>query len=973
MQEHHSIRIDETVAAQLDADAGQAHQGHALPVQVASIPEWLRIRPHWVLWGRDGTYGTEYYKAPVQARTGRAASSTNADTWVSFADAVAAYQRGKWAGVGIVLTDGLIGVDIDDCIGTDGELSPLAREIIGDGDTYTELSPSGTGIKLLTLAPVDSKGGKLAGLEIYTSGRYFTITGHVLHHGTPTAGGAFARALGALARLKAPVQALPQRVIPSMFRRSEGASAPDADERRKRYAERAAADELRNVATAGDGTRNDTLNAVAYRLGRFVADGALDGHQVQAELLAAATSAGLGAREAEKTIGSGLGKGMLAGAPNYPDFTAPVPNTTAYAPRATGAPGAGAPVVLDMAFVARCLALGERGDAELFTALVRGEWLYEQNEGAWYAYSGHIWQRRLQEPRGVASARLGAAYLALAAQARREQELEQADAGDIDALAAQAGKMTELKAREAAARKRATELTTARRINAVLTFARETELLGVQDAPWDAIPGAICVANGVLDLATGTLRDGTPGDMLRTQAPTEWRGIDAPAPRWGAFVREILDGQADVAAFVHRLLGYSLSGTLREHIFVIMAGARGRNGKGELYRVLQHVLGPYARAVHTDVIVSGEGQRTSGSAEPHKTELRGVRLALASETDEGKRIAPGQIKTLSGGDTITARNLYERPVTFAPTHTIFLATNPLPIVPANDDALWRRLILLNFRLSFVDPSEMRGTPDERPVDKDLGGKLKAEAPGILAALVRGYQDYQRDGLNVPDSVRAARDAYRLSEGLDAYLAERVNVRPGATVMASSLYQDYVTWCTAHQVKPKSATAFGKLMGALPYTKTRTSDGNRYEGIALRPASEPAQDTKTDEKPTENVGYVYSGIVSKTFSHIPPHEGKDTEMYTYHTYPTPLSPESAPNGTPGVAGDTVTVDGVMFVRSATPGVFDEVWIAIAGHGTHQLRATLTKLGTWYASANGAPAVPSASLDEALSYLALLATV
>lgn len=962
MQEHHSIRIDETVAAQLDADAGQAHQVQALPVQVASIPEWLRIRPHWVLWGRDGTYGTEYYKAPVQARTGRAASSTNADTWVSFADAVAAYQRGGYAGVGIVLTDGLIGVDIDDCVGTDGELSPLAREIIGDGDTYTELSPSGTGVKLLTLAPVDSKGGKVQGLEIYTSGRYFTVTGHVLHHGTPSAGGAFARALGALARLKAPVQALPQRVIPSMFRRSEGAP-PDADERRRRYAERAAADELRNVATAGDGTRNNTLNAVAYRLGRFVADGALDGHQVQAELLAAATSAGLPAGEADKTIRSGLGDGMLAGAPNYPDFTAPAPNTTAYAPsapRSTGAPGA-----LDMAFVARCLALGERGDAELFTALVRGEWLYEQNEGAWYAYSGHIWQRRLQEPRGVASARLGAAYLALAAQARREQELEQAEAGDIDALAAQAGKMAELKAREAAARKRATELTTARRINAVLTFARETELLGVQDAQWDAIPGAICVANGVLDLATGTLRDGTPGDMLRTQAPTEWGGIDAPAPRWGAFVREILDGQADVAAFVHRLLGYSLSGTLREHIFVIMAGARGRNGKGELYRVLQHVLGPYARAVHTDIIVSSDGTRTSGSAEPHKMDLRGVRLALASETDEGKRIAPGQIKTLSGGDTITARNLYERPTTFAPTHTIFLATNPLPIVPANDDALWRRLILLNFRLSFVDPSEMRGTPDERPIDKDLGGKLKAEAPGILAALVRGYQDYQRDGLNVPDSVRAARDAYRLSEGLDAYLAERVNVRPGATVMAAELYQDYVTWCAVHQVKPKSATAFGKLMGALPYNKTRTSDGNRYEGIALRPEGAPAQDTKTDEKLTENVGYVYSGIVSKTFSHIPPHEGKDTEMYTYHTYPTPLAPQS---GTPESADRREwlrTVDGVTFIRSDNPGVFAEVWEAV---GTHQLRATLTTRGTWYASANGAPAVPSASLDEALAYLA-----
>lgn len=959
----HTIRIDETVAAKLDADAGHAHQVQALPVQVARIPDWLRIRPHWVIWGRPGTFGTDDYKAPVQARPGRdGASSTNANTWVPFEQALAAYQSGGYAGVGIVLTDGLIGVDIDDCVDADGELSPLAREIIGDGDTYTELSPSGTGVKLLTLAPVDSKSGKVKGLEIYTSGRYFTVTGHVLHQGTPTAGGAFERALAALARLKAPLQ-LPTRVIPSMFRQAERAGAPDADERRKRYAERAATEELRNVATAGNGTRNDTLNAVSYRLGRFVSDGALAGHQVHADLLAAATSAGLPEREADKTIRSGLGAGIAAGAPNYPDFTAHLPNTTAYAPSASVP-------ALDLAFVARCLALGERGDAELFTHLVRGEWLYDQNESAWYAYSGHIWHRRIQEPRMVASARLGAAYLALAAQARREQEAYQ-DTGDIDALA-QASKLTELKEREGAAKKRAKELSTARRINAVLSFARETELLGVQDAQWDAIPGAICVANGVLDLATGTLRDGTPGDMLRTQAPTPWAGIDAPAPRWGAFVREILDGQADVAAFVHRLLGYSLSGTLREHIFVIMAGARGRNGKGELYRVLQHVLGPYARAVHTDIIVQSDGTRTSGSAEPHKMDLRGVRLALASETDEGKRIAPGQIKTLSGGDTITARNLYERPTTFAPTHTIFLATNPLPIVPANDDALWRRLILLNFRLSFVDVTEMRGTPDERPIDKDLGSKLKAEAPGILAALIRGYQDYLRLGLGVPDSVRAARDAYRLSEGLDAYLAERCTVRAGATVMAAELYQDYVTWCTAHQVKPKSATAFGKLMGALPYNKTRTGDGNRYEGIALR----PAQDTEPDEKTAKSVGYVGLPYISKTFSHIPSHEGSFSENYTNHTYYTFPTPEKAPDGTPEAAEAAEwlrTVNGVTFVRSDTPGVFAELWTVAAGAPGQQLQATLTKRGTWYASANGAPAMPFDCLDGALSYLELVAAV
>jgi len=94
------------------------------------------------------------------------------------------------------------------------------------------------------------------------------------------------------------------------------------------------------------------------------------------------------------------------------------------------------------------------------------------------------------------------------------------------------------------------------------------------------------------------------------------------------------------------------------------------------------------------------------------------------------------------------------------------------------------------------------------------------------------------------------------------------------------------------------------------------------------------------------------------------------MYTYHTYPTPLAPES---GTPEAADRREwlrTVDGVTFIRSDNPGVFAEVWEAV---GTHQLRATLTTRGTWYASAHGAPAVPASTLDEALAYLALRATV
>ena len=164
-----------------------------LPVQFENIPISLKKIPRWVLW-RLVEVGEEsskrWSKLPLQSN-GSSASSTNPGTWCDFLHAQEAYQTGRFDGVGFVFdgTDGIVGIDLDDCIdpavGIDS-LTAEARSILERVDGYSEISPSGTGLKIFTRAQLNAAHvDHDKGLEIYPKGRYFTVTGHALGGAIP--------------------------------------------------------------------------------------------------------------------------------------------------------------------------------------------------------------------------------------------------------------------------------------------------------------------------------------------------------------------------------------------------------------------------------------------------------------------------------------------------------------------------------------------------------------------------------------------------------------------------------------------------------------------------------------------------------------------------------------------------------------------------------------------------------------------
>lgn len=475
--------------------------------------------------------------------------------------------------------------------------------------------------------------------------------------------------------------------------------------------------------------------------------------------------------------------------------------------------------------VLECLDEDEYGDGRLFAELFLGRCVFDHTDNVWYTWQGHYWRADdLQVMRHLVSGVLASSYLRAAA----ELNLELARIEDSESE--QAKKLKRL-IRELYAR--AHILKTVTRVKNTLFYA--SSFLPITADKWDMHKWLLGTPDGVIDLQTGTLRPGAPDDYIRTIIPTRWRGLNEPCPRFERFLQEIFEDRneqerQELIAFLHRALGYGITGNVTEHLFLLLFGDEGRNGKDTLMTTLKKVLRDVVGAVPTDVLIGATKFSAPGAAKPHLVALQGKRIAWANETDKGQRFDIGQVKDITGGGDIPARQLYGKSYTFEPTHLLILLTNNKPHADANDKAFWERLCPIVFNVRFVENPTGRY---ERKPDKVLGAALEAEASGVLAWLVRGCLAWQEVGINIPASVLAERARYREEEDtLGTFINETCVIAVQCEVKAQVLYSRYAQWADDNGHKAMSSTAFGAEIGKR-YKKVHTMHGWRYDGIGLR--------------------------------------------------------------------------------------------------------------------------------------------
>lgn len=372
-----------------------------------------------------------------------------------------------------------------------------------------------------------------------------------------------------------------------------------------------------------------------------------------------------------------------------------------------------------------------------------------------------------------------------------------------------------------------------RGIEAALELAKSEPPISDSGEGWDDDPWWLRVANRVVDLRGGVAREATRDDRITKSSPVTL-DPEAKCPRFEQFISEIFAGDEELIRFVHKAIGYSLTGSVQEQCLFACYGD-GRNGKSTLLEILFYMLGDYA----VDLPFSALEAKRYGHTLGEGVNLPGARFAKVVEIQEDRQLDEARVKSWTGGDTMSVRPLYCNPFSFDPTHKLWLAFNHKPIITDDSHAMWRRIRLIPFLQKFEGAQK----------DPALLDKLKAEAPGILNWAIEGCLQWQKEGLDTPSAVEQATQEYQAeSNTLAPFLDDYCVVEAAASVKSSDLWTSYQDWAAKNGERRMSRKAFvGRLKKHGFQPRTEGHDKIRvWRGLRMRaPVADARADAGTD--------------------------------------------------------------------------------------------------------------------------------
>ena len=353
-------------------------------------------------------------------------------------------------------------------------------------------------------------------------------------------------------------------------------------------------------------------------------------------------------------------------------------------------------------------------------------------------------------------------------------------------------------------------------------LAQADRAFAVTHEVWDADPWLLGTPGGVVDLRTGESRPARPGDYITRLTAVAPAATAGACPLWLKFLGEATGGDADMIAFLQRWFGYCLTGVIDEHALVFVYGDGG-NGKGVMMNTLFRVMGDYAANAVMDTFVVTRGDR-------HSTDLAmlaGARLVMATEVEEGQTWAEARIKTLTGGDPITARFMRQDNFTFMPRFKLTISGNHKPALRGVDNSTRRRFNMVPFTRRPAVP------------DISLANKLAPEWPGILRWAIDGCVAWRRDGLAPPDAVSAATaDYFEAQDHFGRWLEERCVFGVVELEKPAALWRDFQAWCRENGEDASNNRRFRGMLEKTKGIRYAKSDGLLgVRGVRLKAVEE----------------------------------------------------------------------------------------------------------------------------------------
>lgn len=347
-------------------------------------------------------------------------------------------------------------------------------------------------------------------------------------------------------------------------------------------------------------------------------------------------------------------------------------------------------------------------------------------------------------------------------------------------------------------------------------------MVAINVSQLDLDPNLLNTPYATFDLAKGLdgERPHDPGDFI-TKITNVSPG-DTGKEIWEQALNTFFCGDKELIDYVQATVGMAAIGKVyQEHMIIAYGG--GANGKSTFWNTIFRVLGTYAGKISADTLTMSCKHNTR----PEAAELKGKRLIIASEMEEGVRLNTSMVKQLCSTDEIQAEKKYKDPFHFVPSHTLVLYTNHLPKVGANDDGIWRRLIVIPFNAKITGKSDIKNYADYL---------YENAGPYIMTWIINGAKKAIEANFHteLPKVVKEAIDKYRESnDWLGQFIEERCEVDPSYSEKSGDLYQQYRFSCMANGEYVRSTSDFYGALEKAGYLKRKSNKGSFVYGLKLK--------------------------------------------------------------------------------------------------------------------------------------------
>lgn len=720
------------------------------------LPSELKMNGLWCGWKL-----TPKGKEPFNLSTGQHAKSNDESTFSSYPillNNIHKYlmfdENGKQlGGVGLGIFRGYSAIDIDHCVDEEGNISEMAKDIIDFCKSYTEYSPSKTGIRIIfkTQVKIDKEqyyiNNHNNGLEIYISdntNKFVSITGNKLS-------GDIINEIDITYILNKYMSKKGQFNIDKVLKKDEKFAF------------------LWNKKAPGShADESETDMALACKLSYYLHNDEV----LMKDFFEKSPYFKSKDEEHIRKWNNGYGIETIKKATNYIGETQQIVKSRLYE-------------------------LNDTGNAHRFIDMFGEDLRYNVDNKIWLIWNGTFWQHDVQE--------YVKNYIEILAEKMQFELNSIQDMNErirliknIEHLYSSAGKESMLKE------------------------ARHIQGIPILNSMLDTNEYLMCTYSGTINLKTGELKENDRNDLISQSTSCEI-DLDNEPKLWIKTLKEVFEGNEELLHYFHKAIGYSISDLCVEQVMFILQ-SDGNSGKSLIFDIIRTILNTYAITSSSQLIT--EEKYNSGSNKEEIARLKGKRLVVIDEIEQGDRGNERLIKNLTSGYTpLIGKFLYSNSFEFTFRGKIWLLTNYDYLIRGTDKGIWRRIVKIPLHSDFTDRE-----------DKYLREKLLLEAPQILGWMLKGFRLYLKEGLNKPQIINDAIKEYR--EDMDfvqQWINEYCDVKSSYFEKANTLYDSFRAFMLRRDQKTNQ-TIFGRNLGK-KFKKYNSGSGIVYIGLRLKKEAE----------------------------------------------------------------------------------------------------------------------------------------